>query len=285
MHKLIALTVGIVALLSGCNAPQKTQTWAAVKAVRHPRPVVPDRDRSYAKELHETLQRSGVEHKVVTFTFRYTSRTSHFEPAEGTAVIYRDTGTPAHPWWFMEESLSSPVWLPTEPVERQIAFRLGRPATVVKIEEFPSKTAKPCHDSHKQHVPIAKQPAKSEPAKMTPPPAETKPAEEPKTEAGKKPAAPVNIKAVPTGKLAPAAKPSPSMKPVELQSQRKNATTIKFRRSAPVLTSEESIPEAKSPPVATGPGTAAPRSLELSDPVRVEPGRPGSTTARPNRKP
>jgi hypothetical protein len=268
MLKLLAFAVGIVALFPGCTAPKKTPTWAAVKAVRHPRPAVPDRDRAYAKELHETLQRSGVEHKVVTFTFRYASRIDLFRPAEGTAVIYRDTGTPAHPWWFMEESLSRPVWLPTGPVQRQVAFRLARPATIVKVDEFP---AKPRAESHKQHMRLTRRPVKGPPEENAPQPAEARPAEKPKPEAAKKPAVPVNATAVPTGK------------PAELESQPGNAKPIKFRRAAPVLTREESAPEARPPPVAAGPGKVTPRDLELPDPVPIEPGRPGSANAK--RKP
>jgi hypothetical protein len=154
MQKLIAFTAGAAAFLTGCQSSQTTETWKTVKAARHVAPGVRDRDRAYADELHKTLQKSRVEHKVVTFTFRYTARLRPDQIAEGTAVIYRDSGTPSHPWWLMREHLANPVWLPTEALQRQVSFYLIRPATILKVEEFPSRAATeaPRHRAPARHT-------------------------------------------------------------------------------------------------------------------------------------
>jgi hypothetical protein len=181
MHKLLAFAIGLVAALSGCSATQKTQTWATVKAVRHPQPGIPDRARAFAGELHTTLAHSGVEHKIVTFTFRYSGKYDMNRLAESTAVIYRDSGTPAHPWWLIDEDLSNPLWLPTESPQCQIGFRLHRPATIVKVEEFPFETARteePRRESHKRRAALRKRPTDPIPIKPTrpdTPPAPPKP--------------------------------------------------------------------------------------------------------------
>lgn len=141
MQKLISLTAGVAVMLTGCQSAKTTQTWNTVKSVRHVAPGVPDRDRAYAAELHKTLQKAGVEHKVVTFTFRHTTRLRAEQIVEGTAVVYRDSGTPSHPWWFMAEHLFNPVWLPTASLQRQIGFYLVRPATITKVEEFSNHPA------------------------------------------------------------------------------------------------------------------------------------------------
>ena len=98
---------------------------------------------AYAEKLHHALQSAHVEHKVVTFKFRYRSRLLLDREGEETAVIYRDCSTPANPWWIMAERLSTPVWLPTQPVASQVAFFLSRPTAIVKIDEFPAESTRP----------------------------------------------------------------------------------------------------------------------------------------------
>ena len=143
MHKLALLTTATAILLAGCGTSQPSRTWEAVKAVRHTGPGVQNPDAAYAEKLHNALQGARVEHKVVTFKFRYRSRLNLYREGEETAVIYRDCCTPAQPWWIMAERLSTPVWLPTQPVESQVSFFVRRRATVVKIEEFPAEATKP----------------------------------------------------------------------------------------------------------------------------------------------
>jgi hypothetical protein len=143
MQKLTLLTTAAAILLAGCGTSQPSRTWETVKAVRHIGPGVQNPDVTYAENLHKALQGARVEHKVVTFKFRYRSRLQLYREGEETAVIYRDCCTPAQPWWIMAERLSTPEWLPTQPVESQAAFYVRRPATIVKIDEFPSEAAQP----------------------------------------------------------------------------------------------------------------------------------------------
>jgi hypothetical protein len=142
MQKLSLLIASAATLLTGCEAPQKSHTWEIVRAVRHSGPSEKVPAPAYAKELHRVLQGAGIEHKVVTFKFRYRARILLNREGEDTAVVYRDSATPAQPWWLMAERLSSPVWLPMQPVESQIAFYVSRPATIVKVEDFPAKATK-----------------------------------------------------------------------------------------------------------------------------------------------
>jgi hypothetical protein len=93
-------------------------------------------DATYAANLHKALQAACVDHKVVTFQFRYRSRILLTRQGEETAVIFRNSATPALPWWIMSERLWSPVWLPTQPVASQVAFYMRRPVTIVKVKDF-----------------------------------------------------------------------------------------------------------------------------------------------------
>lgn len=145
MQKLALLAT--ILLLAGCETPRKSRTWETVKAVRHSGPSVQDPASAYAEKLHTTLQNARVEHKVVTFKFRYRSRLLLHREGEETAVIYRDPATPAQPWWLMSERLSTPVWLPTQPLASQVAFHIRRPATIVKVEAFPAEICKPARES------------------------------------------------------------------------------------------------------------------------------------------
>ena len=138
MQKLNALTAGIALLVAGCQPTQNSQTWEAVKAAPHIGPGIPNRSTVYARQLHTTLQRAGVEHKVVTFRFRYPGIQKIDRTGQDVAVIYKDAGSPAQPWWLMSECLWSPVWLPAGPVRRQVDFYLRRPSAIVSVAEFPS---------------------------------------------------------------------------------------------------------------------------------------------------
>ena len=150
MQKLNALTAGIALLLTGCHPTQNSRTWEAVKAAPHTGPGVQHRSAAYAQRLHATLQRAGVEHKVVTFRFRYPDILKINRTGEDVAVIYKDTSTPDHPWWLMSENLWNPVWMPTGAVKRQVNFYVRQPAAIVSVAEFrtgSSKGAKPHHDA------------------------------------------------------------------------------------------------------------------------------------------
>ncbi len=145
MQKFSASALSALAaatLLAGCASVQKSSAWASVRAVRHAGPGEISPASAYAAKLHQTLQDSGIDHKIVTVKFRYHSRILLDREGEETAVIYRDPATPANPWWLMSERLTNPMWLPTKPIASQVAFYLSRPVSIVKVEDFPAKEIK-----------------------------------------------------------------------------------------------------------------------------------------------
>lgn len=147
MHKFALLTTATAILLAGCETPRPSPTWETVKAVRRVGPGVQKPAATYAENLHKALLAARVEHKVVTIKFRYRSRLQLNCEGEETAVIYHDCCTPGQPWWIMAERLPGPIWLPTQPVESQVAFYVRRPASIVKIDEFGEFGARPTKKS------------------------------------------------------------------------------------------------------------------------------------------
>ncbi len=139
MHKFTVLTSIAAALLAGCAA-KKSATWQTVRAVPHAGPHDKAPAPAYANRVHAALRDAGVAHKVVTFKFRYHSRLQLNREGEETVVVYRDTATPAHPWWLAAERFSNPVWLPEKPLERQLGSYLSRPVSIVKVEDFPARS-------------------------------------------------------------------------------------------------------------------------------------------------
>ena len=136
MQKLTSLAAGIAVLLAGCQPNQNSRTWEAVKATPHAGLFVPNRSSVYAQKLHKTLQHAGVEHRVVTFRFKYPTVLKVDRTGEDVAVIYKDTGSPGNPWWLMSECLWNPVWLPSDAVQHQVDFYVRRPAKIVSVVAF-----------------------------------------------------------------------------------------------------------------------------------------------------
>ena len=211
MKTTLTLTAGIALVFAACHST-RTDTWQ--KVVSSPRTGNDDKDRSraYAAELHSTLLHNGIAHKVVTYQFRYSSKFTISGTAERTAIIYRDSAEPKHPYWIMDDHLTSPVWLPEGPVERQVDFYLRRPSTIVSVTDFPAgddKAVKPLEKSaHRKSAVSRIQPAKPatpsqlkaepQPVKISKP---EKPQAEPKTtitpEPEKKPAAAIKADPAP----------------------------------------------------------------------------------------
>ena len=140
MQKFSLLAAAAI-LLAGCAPSQKSSAWKIARTLPHAGPHTDAPDTDYAHRLHFALLEAGVGHKVVTFQFRYRSRILLNREGGETAVLYRDTATPAHPWWLMAERLGTPVWLPAEPLASQVAFYVRRPVSIVKVEDFPAKDA------------------------------------------------------------------------------------------------------------------------------------------------
>lgn len=136
MQKTNVLTVGIVFFLAGCHTPSKTEAWRKVVDVRKQIGDSGDRSSAYAAGVHAALQKARIEHKVVTFEYQWTSRFNGDHSTERTVIIYRDPETPHSPWWLADEPLRTPLWLPNVSAERQVAFYVRRPATVIESREF-----------------------------------------------------------------------------------------------------------------------------------------------------
>jgi hypothetical protein len=132
MQKTFSLTLAVCLALMGCSQP--SSPWTTVRSARVDTHDSDDSSGAYAEHLSRVLQTANVEHKLVTYEYRY--RTALREEAIGTrtAVIYRDDKNPRNPWWLMDERLYNPVWLPGDDENRQVSFYLHQPATVVSAK-------------------------------------------------------------------------------------------------------------------------------------------------------
>lgn len=263
MKTTFTLTAGAVLLLAACHST-KTDTWQKVVSAPHATSDVKDRSRAYAAELHATLLHAGIAHKVVTFQFRYSSKYTISGTAERTAIIYRDPAETKHPYWIMDDHLTSPVWLPEGSVERQVDFYLRRPATIVSVTDFPAtddKDVKPLEKSTPRKKAVSRiQPvAPAKPAAPPQPKAEPQPAKISKPEK-------------------PHAEPKTTITPVE---EKKPAAAIKAEpapnpsteKKAPLINKADETPQA-----IIVPEPAAPK-------LRARPGLISSPTSSDTRKP
>ncbi len=130
MSKPLSLSIAACIALSGCQIFHKSPTWKTVVRTRVAVPRGEDASRVYADGLHHRLQAGRVEHKVVTYEYRYRSRLRDDATAERTAVIYRDDANPKYPWWIKDESRGRPTWLPNGNVKEQLEFYVGRDVQV-----------------------------------------------------------------------------------------------------------------------------------------------------------
>jgi hypothetical protein len=133
----ISFSLAVCLTLTGCTAFKKSQTWEKVTETRGQRPEGgADPSNAYAKKLHTVLTANKVEHKLVTYQYRYKTRLREEAVGTRTAVLYKDETNPSNPWWLMDERLGKPLWLPNEEVDRQVAFYLRRKADVVEQKAF-----------------------------------------------------------------------------------------------------------------------------------------------------
>lgn len=122
---------GLAVLFTGCQAFKKSDTWSKVTAHRVDTRGASDPSRIYAEDLSRELVASQVEHRVVTYQYRYRPRLREEALAQQTAVIYKDPTRPEHPWWLKDHLTSRPVWLPNVELSRQVAFYAQRDIEVV----------------------------------------------------------------------------------------------------------------------------------------------------------
>jgi len=140
MQKISFLPLAVCLGLTGCSQPNSP--WSTVRAVRVDTRDSGDPSAAYAEHLSGVLKTAHVQHKIVTYEYRY--HTAFREEAIGTrtAVIYRDDKNPNNPWWLMDDQLFNPVWLPGEDENRQVSFYLHRPATVVSTKTIDDSDGK-----------------------------------------------------------------------------------------------------------------------------------------------
>src|SRR6187455_1897076 len=107
MQKTNLLSLAACLTLAGCSQP--SSPWNTVRSVRVDTRDSDDPSAAYAEHLSGVLKSANVEHKVVTYEYRY--RTVLREEAIGTrtAVLYRDDRNPNNPWWLTDERLYKPV--------------------------------------------------------------------------------------------------------------------------------------------------------------------------------
>lgn len=123
--------------LASCGVLKKSDVWDTVIRNRPNLAGAADPSMAYAAHLHRVLTAKGVEHRVVTYQFQYTTLLREEAIGERTAVIYRDNSNPAAPWWITDDRLSRPVWLPNGTVEKQLNQVCRARASIVKLRDFP----------------------------------------------------------------------------------------------------------------------------------------------------
>ena len=137
MQKSLCLSLAVCLALTGCQVFQKSQTWEKVSQVRpDPAPDNGDPSAAYAEKLHRVLSASHIDHKIITYQYRYTTRLREEAVGTRTAVVYKDNSDPHNPWWLMDDRLGKPVWLPNDQINRQVGFYLHHDADVVEQKEF-----------------------------------------------------------------------------------------------------------------------------------------------------
>jgi hypothetical protein len=138
MQKPLALSIAACLGLAGCNVFQKSETWNQAVRVRPAETARdPDPSNAYAAKLHAALAGRGVEHKVVVYQYRYTTRLREEAVGTRTAVIYRDDTNRRYPWWLKDDRLNNPFWLPNGNLDNQVSFYVRRKAEVIETKDYP----------------------------------------------------------------------------------------------------------------------------------------------------
>ncbi len=137
MQKPLALSIAVCLGLTGCQVFKRSEAWDKISRVRAGETTRdPDPSNAYAAKLHQALAGSGVEHKVVTYQFRYLTHLREEAVGTRTAVVYRDATNSKYPWWLKDERLSRPYWLPNGDLNKQISFYIHRPAEVLEHKDY-----------------------------------------------------------------------------------------------------------------------------------------------------
>ena len=152
MSKSLSLPILACFAFTGCSLFQKSPTWDKVVRTRIDVPREGDTSRIYAEGLHHELKAARVEHKVVTYQYRYRSRLRDDAIAERTAVIYRDDSNAKYPWWIKDERSGRPTWLPNAGTQQQIHFYVGRDVEIVGPDDGKQVAPPESHHRHATHT-------------------------------------------------------------------------------------------------------------------------------------
>jgi len=265
LQKPLSLSIALCLGLSGCQVFEKSETWETVMKVRPGQSVRdPDPSHAYAARLHEALASRGVEHKVITYQYRYTTRLREEAVGTRTAVIYRDASSGAHQWWIKDDRLNTPVWLPNGEINRQVSFYLRRKAEVIEEKNYPGKAgsskatlafAKPSPSLRKAPQAPERAVTRITPVKKAPAPVVAKKPEP--TPFFKM--APARVIEKPVAKQQPAPKAVAKKKPIAKLKPRtatKPSVATAVPKPAPVAVKAKPAPTAKPAPVAAKPAPA-----------------------------
>lgn len=133
MNKPCSLALAMCLTLTACNGSKQKSTWQKVRETKPDKvEATADPSAAYTKKLNE----HKVEHKVVTYHYRYKTRLREDAVGTHSAVIYKDNSDPENPWWLVNERTGKPVWLPGQDLNQQVSFYLRRKAEVTEEKVF-----------------------------------------------------------------------------------------------------------------------------------------------------
>lgn len=261
MQKPLALSVAACLGLAGCQVFQKSEAWKEAASVRPGSAAHdPDPSHAYAAKLHTALADRGIEHKVITYQYRYTTRLREEAVGTRTAVVYRDESTANYPWWLKDDRLNTPFWLPNGNLDKQVSFYIRRKAEVIETAAYPAQAsagktlafAKPVPGLRSNRAPIEVARQSPEPAKA---PAPVIAVAKPKPAPAKPASAPAKPRFAFLVARKPVTPPAAARKPLA----KKEPATLPPRKfaAAPVTKKPALKPTlAEKPPVKVKPRTA-----------------------------
>lgn len=137
----LTLALAATLLLGGCSVFRRSPAWEAV--MQTPHTGAEDGKEGYLNDLHRSLSSAGVEHKLVSYQFHYRNVYGEESVGAAVAIIYRDETTPSNPWWIMDESHHTPVWLPNWDLKAELEFFTRHTCEVVSVKDYAASERDP----------------------------------------------------------------------------------------------------------------------------------------------
>ena len=156
MNKPCSLALAVCLTLTACNESKQKSTWQKVRETTPDKvAATADPNEAYTKKLNKVLNENKVEHKVVTYQYRYKTRMREEAVGTHSAIVYKDNSDPQNPWWLVNERTSKPVWLPGQDLNKQISFYLRRKAEVTEEKVFSDGEPQATETMVAKHTPRA----------------------------------------------------------------------------------------------------------------------------------